>query len=650
MRILGFILAVLLGYASFIDAANNRLTLQGKDLFISGTNVPWVNFGNDFADSKGSMPKFEEAIIKVREAGGNAIRVWVYTDCSYAPKFGSDGLVSEMGKETINNVKTLLDAAEEYGVVVDLCLLSFDMMQPGDVGSPQKNSYCDFDLDNNYNLLTTDEGIQAFIDNAVTPLVGADGIKGHPAIMCWEVFNEPEGMSSEHGWTGQSDKGGKTVPMAQIQKVVNRVAAACKKADPKSLVSNGAQCPKYVSANSIGKNYYSDDALIKAGGEATGTLDFYMMHYYVLWQGGEDSPFEQDAANWKLDKPVIIGEFHIGGIDASTANSSVTGVKDVSVEDCYEGSYDKGYAGALSWMYGGHENGTFEGSVNALTNLYDKYTDDVKIKEFVPPANLGNSMMIEFDGLTNDPGASIKLEKEFDLSANKTIKCKVKVAPDADNSGTMQVQFVVKTGTAWEWRQANDDNIFDVETSMDKWQTYEVNFDDMAAWDDPSAKPDTKVVKSVLFKFLGNNFKGKIIIDDVMSGETVISDFNDGFGLWAPDEDKKEAIVAITSFFDEDQSEEVFDAKVASNELTLSVYPNPFNPVTNIAFNLPTAGKVSANVYNVKGDLVQTLSNSYLEKGAHQFTFNGNKLSSGIYFLKIATVGAVKTTKMILLK
>ncbi len=132
--------------------------------------------------------------------------------------------------------------------------------------------------------------------------------------------------------------------------------------------------------------------------------------------------------------------------------------------------------------------------------------------------------------------------------------------------------------------------------------------------------------------------------DDYASVEAYKIDFDEEIKITLPKYSSNFIVIAP------EKESKVLENEVINDELTLSVYPNPFNPVTNIAFNLPTSGKVSANVYNVKGDLVQKLSDSYLEKGVHQFTFNGNNLSSGVYFLKIATVGAVKTTKMILLK
>ncbi len=87
-----------------------------------------------------------------------------------------------------------------------------------------------------------------------------------------------------------------------------------------------------------------------------------------------------------------------------------------------------------------------------------------------------------------------------------------------------------------------------------------------------------------------------------------------------------------------------------------SNYPNPFNPVTNIAFDLNRNETVSLKVYNLKGQLVKTLVNKdYLEKGNHIYIWNGidnqdKQVSSGVYFYKLEGENHSQTKKMLLLK
>ena len=79
-------------------------------------------------------------------------------------------------------------------------------------------------------------------------------------------------------------------------------------------------------------------------------------------------------------------------------------------------------------------------------------------------------------------------------------------------------------------------------------------------------------------------------------------------------------------------------------------FPNPFNPSTIIKFELPSAGLVQLKVYDILGKEVAELLNEYKPAGIHKVQFNGDRLSSGIYFYKIQTQDYPQTKKMILLK
>ncbi len=79
-------------------------------------------------------------------------------------------------------------------------------------------------------------------------------------------------------------------------------------------------------------------------------------------------------------------------------------------------------------------------------------------------------------------------------------------------------------------------------------------------------------------------------------------------------------------------------------------YPNPFNPSTNIQFNLPTAGKVRLEVFNLLGQNVQVLVDEVRNEGVHSVTFDASALSSGVYFYQLEFDGQVLSKRMILLK
>ncbi len=79
-------------------------------------------------------------------------------------------------------------------------------------------------------------------------------------------------------------------------------------------------------------------------------------------------------------------------------------------------------------------------------------------------------------------------------------------------------------------------------------------------------------------------------------------------------------------------------------------YPNPFNPSTTISFDLPDHESVMINVFNVKGQLVQTLVNNVYSPGHHSVTWYPAQLSSGIYLYQIQIGDFKAVRKMTYLK
>lgn len=79
-------------------------------------------------------------------------------------------------------------------------------------------------------------------------------------------------------------------------------------------------------------------------------------------------------------------------------------------------------------------------------------------------------------------------------------------------------------------------------------------------------------------------------------------------------------------------------------------YPNPFNPSTVITFSIPFASPVRLTIYDVSGREVASVLNKRLEAGAHQISFDGSTLASGVYFYKMTADSYSLTKKMTLLR
>ena len=79
-------------------------------------------------------------------------------------------------------------------------------------------------------------------------------------------------------------------------------------------------------------------------------------------------------------------------------------------------------------------------------------------------------------------------------------------------------------------------------------------------------------------------------------------------------------------------------------------YPNPFNPSTRIEFEVPGAGRVKLEVFNMLGQKVAGLLDERKAAGSYTVQFNAGALPSGVYLYRLQAGGAVITKKLTLVK
>ncbi len=107
-------------------------------------------------------------------------------------------------------------------------------------------------------------------------------------------------------------------------------------------------------------------------------------------------------------------------------------------------------------------------------------------------------------------------------------------------------------------------------------------------------------------------------------------------------------LLDIATFIDEHN--------ILPNQFGLSQnYPNPFNPATTIEYSLPGRSRVNLSVYNVMGQLVQTLINGEQSAGSYKIEWDGTAMSgsraaTGVYFYRLQAGEHVETRKMLLLR
>jgi len=98
------------------------------------------------------------------------------------------------------------------------------------------------------------------------------------------------------------------------------------------------------------------------------------------------------------------------------------------------------------------------------------------------------------------------------------------------------------------------------------------------------------------------------------------------------------------------------EVKVIPGEFALHQnFPNPFNPSTEIRFDLPEAGKVNLAIYNLMGQKIRTLSSGEMTPGYHAIVWDGtndmgSQVATGMYFYAIQTSEFQATKKMLFMK
>ena len=79
-------------------------------------------------------------------------------------------------------------------------------------------------------------------------------------------------------------------------------------------------------------------------------------------------------------------------------------------------------------------------------------------------------------------------------------------------------------------------------------------------------------------------------------------------------------------------------------------FPNPFNPETEIGFEIPVRSYVKLTIYSVSGEVVDVLTNSELDAGNYDLKWNAAAYASGVYFYELKAGGFTETKKMIVIK
>jgi len=346
--------------------------------------------------------------------------------------------------------------------------------------------------------------------------------------MSWEIFNEPEGMAGDlagaplyFGWATNSSK----ISKANLQRFTNKVAAA--------IHANTTVPVSSSIANFTALNFWKDDSLIAKGGEATGTLDFYQVHYYPNYGDSNTSPFVHPASFWGSAKPIVIGEMPATDWGPVAANNATVGCQTAStLVDAMKYLYNNGYAGGMTWTFMGESlssnncsyTGNYKTTAPALDTLFHMDSASIKIRSVTRAAAGGNGVMsvsfvklgtTEYPELHSDAVRSLTGKTNFCFDLLLT----------AGSTGSLKFTPVFKD-SAWTWTPSST---YYTPTTAGTWKTYCTPISSFT-WAGASRKTN-----SLEIQFMGDAaaFTGKVYIDNVRLDTDTLFNFNDGYGMWS---------------------------------------------------------------------------------------------------------------------
>ncbi|MBL7112069.1 MAG: T9SS type A sorting domain-containing protein [Bacteroidales bacterium] len=370
-QITSLIVVIILININQIDA--QRITIEGnkfmvgdREIFINGVNTPWDNW-NDFGGNYDHL-FWDEEFQQIREAGGNASRIWITCNGDVGIDIDELGSVNGATQAHWEDLDDMFALAEKHGIYIMATLTSFDHT---------KNTYTKYQRWRK--MLADDEKTGSYIDNYVIPFINR--YKDNPYLWCIDVCNEIE-------WMHENSECG-NIPWNRLQYFVARVATAVHE-NSNVPVTLGSAAVKWNSdCNGCEGNFWNDANLQSAYSSSEAFLDFYSPHYYgwvVRWFGNfaVDKTPDDYGIN---DRPCMVGENPANGV--YTQDESWNNVLVVPISEAYIKTYQQGWKGLMVWTSNGVDgNGSLAHCGPGLTAFYNQYP------ELVFPGSSGSEIRI----------------------------------------------------------------------------------------------------------------------------------------------------------------------------------------------------------------------------------------------------------------
>lgn len=127
----------------------------------------------------------------------------------------------------------------------------------------------------------------------------------------------------------------------------------------------------------------------------------------------------------------------------------------------------------------------------------------------------------------------------------------------------------------------------------------------------------------------------------------ITSKYGKIYPIWSDDREDGQYRAYVSPLY----IHELFDSQIKNNnENILSIYPNPFNPITEIKYKVSSSENVKMSIYDLSGKEIETLVNENKMPGEYHLIFDGSKLSSGVYFCKLSIGNKIYSNKIVILK